>query len=267
MKSWYQSGQLEANADALFQAVSHGMQAAPEAEPFLRELWLLHTLPTEYLVCDEALLPAESLRFFLVDEGWVDCLLDGALSLGRNSTLDARHDLAVRQNLTKRFHAGQNHMRSGFLLRSELVRAWPGMSISCFADSADTLECQTVTQIGDDILLCIVNGCVKHLKLTLPEEGIAFGFTWDETGALCLPLSPLPAPEIDTDTRTFQRARDTNLTAVAVPFRQQAAQGVVDIEALSDSIGKTLGNRLSALEFSAELLQTPDQYSIKGELL
>lgn len=53
--------------------------------------WLgrLHTLigvPFPYLVPDEGMLPPESIRFFQLDTAWVEALIDGAFSIGRNLT-------------------------------------------------------------------------------------------------------------------------------------------------------------------------------------
>src|SRR5271170_7711130 len=50
---------------------------------FLGRLNLLHGVPFAYLVADEKLLPAESLKFFSIDPEWINALLGGALSVGR----------------------------------------------------------------------------------------------------------------------------------------------------------------------------------------
>lgn len=64
--------------------------------------WLgrLHTLlgvPFGYLVPSEEMLPTESIRFFRLDEAWIEALVDGAFSLGRDLTLDAsmNHTAAI----------------------------------------------------------------------------------------------------------------------------------------------------------------------------
>ncbi|WP_344809261.1 hypothetical protein [Microlunatus ginsengisoli] len=56
--------------------------------------WLgrLHTLlgvPFGYLLPDEEMLPPESIRFFRLDEAWIEALIDGAFSLGRDLTAAA----------------------------------------------------------------------------------------------------------------------------------------------------------------------------------
>jgi hypothetical protein len=50
---------------------------------WFNDLALLHGLPFSYLVPDERMLPLESIRFFWLDWRWIECLLDGAFSVGR----------------------------------------------------------------------------------------------------------------------------------------------------------------------------------------
>jgi hypothetical protein len=66
---------------------------------WLGRLLLLYGVPFNYLVPDEAMLPSESIRFFYLDPGWMKCLLEGACSVGKSSSLDELFD----QNLRNRF--------------------------------------------------------------------------------------------------------------------------------------------------------------------
>lgn len=58
---------------------------------FLVRLRLGLGVPFGYLVPDEALLPNESIRFFTVDEAWLDSLMAGAMAVGAASTRDTDH--------------------------------------------------------------------------------------------------------------------------------------------------------------------------------
>ena len=66
-----------------------GRRDAPDPGPrrvprdlriWLARLRLLEGVPFSYLVADSALLPPESIRFFYLDRGWTDALVEGALS-------------------------------------------------------------------------------------------------------------------------------------------------------------------------------------------
>jgi hypothetical protein len=67
-------------------------QAPPfpdSAGRWLARLCLLEGLPFEHLVPDARMLPAESMRFFFVDQNWLDALVDGALSIGATADQEA----------------------------------------------------------------------------------------------------------------------------------------------------------------------------------
>ena len=60
---------------------------------WLSEKLLLGGIPPQYLLPDASFLPAESLRYFYIDDFWLDCLLDGALSVANH--LDSDEELLV----------------------------------------------------------------------------------------------------------------------------------------------------------------------------
>jgi hypothetical protein len=142
--------------------------------PIVDWLGRLHTLlgvPFGYLVPDEQMLPPESIRFFRLDAAWVEALIDGAFSLGRDLTLDstvnhtaaidrvvlgsltalaraaapvhrlpahrrtARLRAAGRPVLSLRVQSGPSTGTSvwtGFLLRSAVVAAYPGLGVNVY---------------------------------------------------------------------------------------------------------------------------------------
>ncbi len=63
---------------------------------WLGQAMLLYGVPFQYLVPDEAMLPAESIRFFSLNPEWLNCLLQGACSVGRLSETDELADQLLR---------------------------------------------------------------------------------------------------------------------------------------------------------------------------
>jgi hypothetical protein len=96
---------------------------------WFEDLALLKGLPFNYLIPDEKMLPTESIRFFQVDESWVECLLDGAFSIGRVLSKDHERDSDLSQHLP-----GERKL-SGFLLRSDVVAGWPGLLVDGYANA------------------------------------------------------------------------------------------------------------------------------------
>ena len=73
-------------------------QIPKDIREWLGYLLLLYGVPFNYLVPEEAMLPPESIRFFYLDPGWMKCLLEGACSVGRSSTVDETLDQRLRNN-------------------------------------------------------------------------------------------------------------------------------------------------------------------------
>jgi hypothetical protein len=52
-------------------------------------------IPPQYLIPESSFCQPESLRFFYIDDFWLDCLIDGALSVANH--LDRDDDLVKRE--------------------------------------------------------------------------------------------------------------------------------------------------------------------------
>jgi hypothetical protein len=153
----------------------------------------LYGLPFNLLVPDARELPQESIRFFFLDPGWIGALTDGALSVGRTTTLDAEHDEAVAALVHAAAGRARNAVRahalgraavepsgavlSGFLLRSAAIASWRGVEIDVYADAARTTQLPFVRldRVSDNVLLCIVDGIAAAVRFKQPIEGLQFG--------------------------------------------------------------------------------------------
>jgi len=153
------------------------------------DLRRLRGIPFGYLVPDDRLLPAESIRFFQLDQAWVDCLVDGAFSIGRvTGTLNSvdqdqkgvlLETLAVHPAVT------------GFLMRSSAVAGWPGLLVDAYGPAADgaaadgagstgagrgsQLDVQRIDRLGPDVLLCLFSGAAARFEVHLKPETLHFG--------------------------------------------------------------------------------------------
>ncbi|MEI2610346.1 MAG: hypothetical protein V9G20_17105 [Candidatus Promineifilaceae bacterium] len=137
----------------------------PELAAFLDRLTRLQGVPFSYLVPQEALLPVESIRFFSVDPLWLECLRDGALSLGRVLAGDQAHDANHWDELPAPPHL------SGFLLRSAAIAAFPHTG----ADAS--LPLLRLERLSADILFGLYAGeeDLTWLSVHLPPQVLHFG--------------------------------------------------------------------------------------------
>ena len=166
---------------------------------WLGRLRLLKGVPFNYLVPDEQMLPPESIRFFYLDMNWVDALIDGAFSIGRNLTrTEKTHtlnlDTAVKPAMHRHAREGALSIRaealgmpapvlslqvvSGFLLRSTVVNAYKGIGANVYPQSGSPmLDILRFEPLGpnSDTLLCLVDGDAFKVDIHEAPEHLHYG--------------------------------------------------------------------------------------------
>ncbi len=179
---------------------------------WLAQLYLLDGVPFENLVPNALLLPPESVRFFYLDSNWLDALIEGALSIGIESSRDRLYqdlmkDLIwdttfttmqqVRDNLLGPFAQTKppgssvpfdQESLSGLLLRSTVVSGWPGLEINGYAnytvdskgnikpDLSSYIKLLRMERLSSDVMLCLWPTVPAVVTINEPNEGVAFGF-------------------------------------------------------------------------------------------
>lgn len=161
----------------------------PDVAKWFGDLAALRGVPFSYLVPDVRMLPPESIRFFRLDQNWLDALIDGAFSVGRagvsEHSLEARHAPMVRQ--LARSAAGRRRANrravsrdpsttpvSGFLLRSQAVAGWPNLRVIGRGD-AGPIDPVRIERLSDDTMLCLFNAVVGSMDLREPPEQLHHG--------------------------------------------------------------------------------------------
>ena len=147
---------------------------------WFEDLSLLKGVPFNYLVPDERMLPGESIRFFQLDKLWIDCLLDGAFSIGRATGADYRFDQAVGEmELPNNPHPKVY----GFLLRSEVVAGWSSLLADAYAqtyNSASEKSAKPVKnlrreRLSANVWLCLFEEEFRRIEFHLNPEALNFG--------------------------------------------------------------------------------------------
>lgn len=134
---------------------------------WISEKLYLSDIPAHILIPDPSFLPEESLRFFRIDDIWLDCLIDGALSVGNHLERDVDR---VREEIKQTYNAYlRDHTLPippqipgyGLILRSQIVKVMPDLRI--------TVSCFFPCCLGRKN---IANGCIslKHLILNANVE-------------------------------------------------------------------------------------------------
>jgi hypothetical protein len=171
---------------------------------WLSRLALLNGVPFNYLVPDERMLPQESIRFFYLDQNWVNVLCDGAYSIGRNPTADTTSamfnlDTAVLPGSLHKTNAFTTRVRSkllgtdppppptiisGFLLRSSLVLDYPSLGVNAYPkggtpddQNPDMLDILRLEQLGpkSDTMICLISGDAWRIDIHEAPQALHYG--------------------------------------------------------------------------------------------
>jgi hypothetical protein len=170
-----------------------GLHCCPEHLPFqgeqrhfdfpsdwFRRLARLENVPFNYLVPDEKLLPQESIRFFQLDPIWIDCLIDGAFSIGSVSREECKYDCDHHRQ-EQLAGLEKNMPKSGFLLRSEVVAGWPDLEVDGyekFEENNATGKMPPIIKpksLSKNVLLCLFPKVVQAVDIHLPPAALHFG--------------------------------------------------------------------------------------------
>jgi len=134
----------------------------------------LEAVPFNYLVPDERMLPAESIRFFYLDPNWMQALFLGAFSLGRPLDQDRHGDPTLR-NGTPLLDTGI--ARTGFMMRSSVISGWPDLQLEAYLKTDPVNPLSMIKQkLTDNIVLCLIDGEPDEIDFFLKATQLHFGF-------------------------------------------------------------------------------------------
>jgi hypothetical protein len=232
---------------------------------WLIDLRLLRHVPFHYLVPRPELLPPECVRFFYVDPTFTDRLVDGALAAGNIGTMDqglSKHVMtAVREQVDDAMAAmaGRpagswgNVTMTGMLLRSSIVRRWPGLEVRGFpiAQGGERLPVLRQERLADGILIALFAGVPSRVEVQEPNEGTHFGAT----------LEVSPPGSFSVQPRNDQ---DQQLSKIPVALRGSISLRLLDLEALSTKLSQTLGVSIESSRLAHSLQRTPYVQLFKG---
>lgn len=246
--------------------VAEQVTIADELVQWLARLVMLYPVPFHYLVPHTALLPMESLRFFHLDDNWVDALVDGALSIAVRSL--AGQDVAARKDLQSALskivyqyrlrlqgkrpeeEPSESYMdipKSGFLLRSSVVTGWPGVEVTVTTrdefSAKNIPEILRLDQIADGVLFCLASSPLKQVTFREPREGTTFG--------------------VNTDGIIKTRGKESICEVKKHWMRDKPGDGVINIATLCGKLADL--EKLSDVgsgEFALQMLNMPEEQVI-----
>ncbi|CAH1199328.1 hypothetical protein [Paenibacillus sp. JJ-223] len=231
---------------------------------WLSQLGLLVNLPFHYLIPTESMLPSDSIRLFYVNPNWLQALIDGACSLGRNASLDLTHDQelidAVISQIGKRMKAVRPLLQNksvtakelddevqaigGFLLRSPLVPGWRGLEFRALSSQGTPLRALRIETLSDDVLIGLFEGVPYTLEMAQPPEGFFFGFN-QINGRYMKRMRNLDSGELLPESDSIE---------VAV---QNENLRTIDIYQTAKHMEAYFQKEITSAEFALQMIKTP----------
>ena len=213
----------------------------------------LEGVPFNYLVPDERMLPPESIRFFCVDRAWIDCLADGAFSIGRVATSDHKADKMLRATNPM---AGAEAM-TGFLLRSEAVSGWPALQVEAYSPQAKPVDLLRIERLSAGVLLCLFAGDIARVDIHQKPETLHFGFDKPAPGSFSKILRAANGRKLDGTEGTVRK----EITLNDDHWRRNVSanpQRTLNVAVLAHSIRQVLNPNdppLTSAQFGLQMIE------------
>ncbi len=260
-----------------------------ECTSWLARLFSFKGLPFNYLIPDKQMLPVESIRFFEVDDQWLQAIFQGTFSIGRITDLDKKLDEynypTIWNDVVAKETGFQESVFSGFLIRSQLVKSYPTMVYKAYDSTGKELSKVRLEKISDSVMLGIycgekptnpqtgspVDKRIAKLYIQEPQEGLHFGIdAWNEgTPSYTRTLKNLSGahPTSDPAGSTIKTGTLTTDSTVPVSLRS-GGNNVVQIDALAKAMQSGIptanqrsDGKFTAAEFALEMVEQTENYT------
>ncbi len=258
---------------------------------WLARLKLLYGIPFNYLVPDLRMLPVESIKFFFMDDAWINSLLEGAMSIGRSTTSDVAHDTTFNPYMLKEVESHLTTHRTalfgqamkkesddttsvitGFLLRSQVVEGWPGLEVFGFDDKNNPLDLLRMDHLSSGVILCLFDGIVDTVNIQEHAEVLHFGV---EPGDVPKPENFNKSLRYIDGTGTIPAGSDIPPSIIEpiqiAPFFRPEGSTVMNIEGLATQMGEELKEKVgfqkefSSAQFALEMIEGVQRVIFKFE--
>ncbi|MGD2087089.1 MAG: hypothetical protein PVH61_12980 [Candidatus Aminicenantes bacterium] len=268
--------------------VRTALRESPVLEPlpeplkkWLGSLALLYGVPFHHIAAADRMLPTESVRFFFVDENWINSLLDGALSIGIHSSRDTliqetareilREDARLARQMVRREIVGAPEPKqvetggttAGMLMRSAVVSGWTGLEIKGYEDKEGKkpIDKLRMNKLAPDVMLVIFAKVPLRIDVSEPKEGLSFGKA--SNGKI---LPKFLDKNKDQPVGTYVTQHPTPDDYITPTYRQ-GSERVLEVIKTKDLIKDALKNKWDALptdqlrpaEFAIEMVKTAEQ--------
>ncbi|MEZ4927352.1 MAG: hypothetical protein R3A50_13825 [Saprospiraceae bacterium] len=204
---------------------------------YLNTLRNTRAIPYNYLVLHPDMLPPESIRLFYIDPNWISALVDGACSIGDFMP----QEKALKGKLNKDQKQDQY---TGFLLRSGIIKTWPGVEVKVKVSGSDEYKRPIrFERLAEDQIICIVTGLISNIEFKQPPEGLHFGMS-----------------EVNYDNKGVEFIKNLRDGGQIIKPKPNA-RGRLDIAGIAKEV---FGKEVNSADFAFSMIQNP--HTVRLEL-
>lgn len=128
---------------------------------------LLKGLPIRYLAPHPSMAPSESIRYFKVDNHWVNAFIMGAFSIGHTPRVDFSEEIKALFT---------DKLMSGFILNSIAVSVWHDYELDCTTDLSKNAVPLRKSSLNAFVHLYLFEGLISELNFHLHPGKLHPGF-------------------------------------------------------------------------------------------
>ncbi len=142
----------------------------------------LNGIPYRYLVPDATLVPSESIRFFRLDNNWVNAFLCGAFSIGHTVEADLSGELLKVLLNSKTVTNPTEHktdVYSGFFINSMVVSGWPDFKVDALNTTGASISLVRKEDLDVNSRIYLIKGEFSQLEFYLPQNKMHSGFVFN----------------------------------------------------------------------------------------
>ncbi|MGO4291856.1 hypothetical protein [Chitinophaga sp. RAB17] len=259
------------------------------AAGWLAKLALLEGVPFNHLVPDQRMLPVESVRFFFIDDNWIEMLLQGAFSAGIFSKTDQQiHQWLAPILLTRIKQKAAKRRKellkvkteedvspalpvAGMILRSALLTSWPSIQVEA-TKKEEQVDIARMENLAANMLLLLWKDIPDQVTISQPDQGLSYGVEdeWKialrslDSSNLGAPLQLPLFPETG-DLRQFMRPVTNDIGKLVLNLvPQNEDDHSCLIPALTTALSQTTS--LTSSQFTIEMVKTPEQIVFNASL-
>lgn len=218
-------------------------QPSPLLKQWLTQLTQLEGVPYHYLITGSSLLPLNSFRYFRLDKHWVQALLDGALSLGRETEADVKADQSPP--ISAGFIPAHTTI-SGFLLHADPLSYWPKLQVKGTDAKRKPLPLLHTFYPDVKIVGALFNGELAGVHVGAPTPVIRYGFQ-QRGDQLDLPLRKLRET-------LFKRYEGT----IVIHHRNEPTLRLPDFSQIAQELNHAFKQAIVPGSMGIELARLPD---------